>query len=933
LRPVQRTVALKIIKPGMDTRQVIARFEAERQALAMMDHPNIAKVLDAGTTDGGRPYFVMDLVRGVAITDYCDQSNLSTRERLELFVTVCQAVQHAHQKGVIHRDIKPTNVLVTMQDGRPAPKIIDFGVAKATSQRLTERTPMTGFAQLIGTPLYMSPEQAELSPLGVDTRSDVYSLGVLLYELLTGTTPFDKDRLHAASFDELRRIIRDEQPARPSARISSFSHSGSPGVRETASHATTLAERRRGDSRRLVQTIRGDLDWIVMKCLDKDRNRRYESANDLAWDIRRYLDNEPVLASPPSWTTGLAKWARRHRGLVTAAGLLTVMIAVSSSAGAFFVAQEQAATRRALVESEQNERALQVTNEELEKERRRAEENLRQARAAVDRLFTRVAGDLTDVPHLTEMQRALLEDALEFYQQFLGQDQNDPTLRHETARAYQRVGNIQHALGRTIAAVEAFQQATALLEELVKEYPADRTFRHDLMLAYGAHSYTLLWTSDQQTIELRERQLSVARTIAEQNPSDPSTWEWVAASHTDVGGANVVAGHVARAEPHFREGLRVLEDLYDRHPELPKNRSSLSHCRLWFGNVLMMRRKYDEAEPLMRSAVAIRRELLAASPEQASLRLGLAHAAHKLALLCRLRGENGESLELQRESIGLYEKLFDDFPDVLEHRRQLGQAHYELARVLFVTGLTRDAEVAQRRATFHLDRLAEASPQTMVYQLNDAEFLFALGQTLAHGAHGTEAAAEFHRALAYYQAALERFSAQLRPHAELAAFLATCPAVQFRDAERAAQHARRALQLDPDLPDAWRSLGIALYYKKDWATANQAFEKSFELQTVRPDVEDYLYRAIIAWHREKPDEARRWYQTGLERWPTRPPHPPWVRQLRDEAAAILGLEPPSDADGGEPTKDNDRPIRESNSHTSLGGRETNANPQRHALSN
>ena len=266
-RPVRRRVALKVIKPGMDTREVIARFEAERQALAMMDHPNIAKVHDAGATENGRPYFVMELVQGVPITEYCDQCNLTTRERLELFITVCQAVQHAHQKGVIHRDIKPTNVLVAMQDGRPAPKIIDFGVAKAIDQRLTEHTLMTAFAQMVGTPLYMSPEQAELSPLGVDTRSDIYSLGVLLYELLTGTTPFDKDRLHAASYDELRRIIREEEPPRPSARISTLA----------ADLATTVAEHRRTDARRLRQTVRGELDWIVMKCLEKDRNRRYET--------------------------------------------------------------------------------------------------------------------------------------------------------------------------------------------------------------------------------------------------------------------------------------------------------------------------------------------------------------------------------------------------------------------------------------------------------------------------------------------------------------------------------------------------------------------------------------------------------------------------------------------------------------------------------
>jgi serine/threonine protein kinase len=316
--PVRRRVALKIIKPGMDTREVIARFEAERQALALMDHPNIAKVHDAGATENGRPYFVMELVHGVPITEYCDHCNLTTRDRLELFIVTCRAVQHAHQKGVIHRDIKPTNVLVAMQDGRPEPKIIDFGLAKAINQRLTEHTLATSFAQMIGTPLYMSPEQAELSPLGVDTRTDIYSLGVLLYELLTGTTPFDKDRLQAASYDEMRRIISEEEPPRPSARISTL----------VAALASTVAEHRRTDVRRLRQTVHGELDWIVMKCLEKDRNRRYETPNSLVRDIARYLNDEPVQACPPSMAYRLKKFVRRNK--IAAAFVLLLIVAVAA---------------------------------------------------------------------------------------------------------------------------------------------------------------------------------------------------------------------------------------------------------------------------------------------------------------------------------------------------------------------------------------------------------------------------------------------------------------------------------------------------------------------------------------------------------------------------------------------------------------------------
>ena len=346
-KPVRRRVALKIIKLGMDTKSVIARFEAERQALAMMDHPNIARVFEAGATEMGRPYFVMELVRGVKITEYCDQNNLDTRKRLDLFIQICHAIQHAHQKGIIHRDIKPSNILVTLHDGVPVPKVIDFGIAKATEMRLTDKTLFTAYEQIIGTPAYMSPEQAEMSGLDVDTRSDIYSLGVLLYELLTSRTPFDPKKLLQHGLDEMRRTLREQEPQRPSTMVTTLQ----------GTELTITAEHRQAEPPKLISLLRGDLDWIVMKALEKDRRRRYETANGLAMDIQRYLSSEPVAARPPSRLYRFQKLVRRNKIVFAAGGAVTVALIIGLGVSTWLFFLEKAARQRAVAAEHQAEEA------------------------------------------------------------------------------------------------------------------------------------------------------------------------------------------------------------------------------------------------------------------------------------------------------------------------------------------------------------------------------------------------------------------------------------------------------------------------------------------------------------------------------------------------------------------------------------------------
>ncbi len=632
LEPVVRKVALKVIKMGMDTREVVARFEAERQALAMMDHPSIAKVLDGGATAAGRPYFVMELVRGVAITDYCDQNNLSTQERLGLFAEVCHAVQHAHQKGVIHRDIKPNNVMVTLHDGRPVPKVIDFGVAKAMHTRLTEKTFFTAYQKFIGTPAYMSPEQAEMSGLDIDTRSDIYSLGVLLYELLTGSTPFDTTSLLQAGLLEIQRILREEQPPRPSLRIS------------TSDNATVVAGRRRLDAEGLQKRLRGDLDWIVMKALEKDRTRRYAAASDLAADVQRHLRDEPVQASPPSAAYRLRKFLARNRASVASAAVVALAL-VAGIVGTSFGMLEAARQRDTAQREAERARAVTdflVDNLELSDPEVALQPEVT-VRTLLDKAAAQVAERFADHPRAEARMRATIgrayeslgeqqlaeghlrraveltdqlgiEDAADFYDTLwtlvnvcfrlqrddafvmvqrarqVGHDHiraSHPGLADVLDRFLAELDDNAHAPGQgTIEPARAlFAEAAQAADEALEpgdplwSIVADSFMAAGYWLWYSPHE----WASEAfflKTLEIQERELP---------PGHPA----IAETLGQLVGVLNRSGRAAEAEPRIRESLEAMRRVY------PPDTFHLAFHQSMLGANLAAQGRYAEAEPLL----------------------------------------------------------------------------------------------------------------------------------------------------------------------------------------------------------------------------------------------------------------------------------------------------------------------------------------------
>jgi len=669
--PIRRRVALKVIKWGMDTDQVVARFESERQALALMDHPNIARVFDAGATEKGRPYFVMEYVKGVPITEYCDTHRLNNRQRLELFIQVCEGIQHAHQKGIIHRDIKASNVLVTIQDDRAVPKIIDFGVAKAISQRLTERTMFTERGQLIGTPEYMSPEQAEMTGLDIDTRTDVYSLGVLLYELLIGVLPFESEELRSAGFDEIRRKIREQEPPKPSTRLTT------PGF--DTDHAM---KSRQTDLHALTKQLKGELDWITMKAMAKDRTQRYASASELAADVMRYLKHEPVIAGPPSAMYRLRKYVRRHKVGVAAASLVVLAMVVGiagttvgllKAVKAERKAREEAATAQQVsdflvalfeVSDPSEARGDTVTAREiLDKGAEKIEEELQDQPRIQSRLMETMGRVYRNLG-LYALAAPILEKSLSLKRKVYGEEHLEVAAGlHTLAVLYDTQGKYQEA-------ESSFRQSLAIKEKIFgPDHPeVAKSINSIAVVCWNQGKYAEAESLFQRSLAIKEKTLG---------PDDPE----VGNTLTNLGVLYHLQSKFEEAEPLFKRALEISKkELGEDHPDIASSLNNL-------GSLYEDMGKREEAEPLYERALTIWEKAL--GPDHSDVGIAL----HNLANLYRDQGKFDKAEPYYIRSLAIWQKaLGEDHPYVaysLRERANLyrDQEKHDEAEVLYERAL------------------------------------------------------------------------------------------------------------------------------------------------------------------------------------------------------------------------------------------------------
>ncbi len=740
--PVKRKVAIKLVKAGMDSKSVLARFEAERQALAVMDHPNIAKVFDGGVTVQGRPFFVMEYVKGVPLTEYCDQARLSLKERLNLFMPVCQAVQHAHQKGIIHRDLKPSNILICLYDGKPVPKVIDFGLAKAMHQSLTEQSLHTAHGVMVGTPLYMSPEQAEHNNLDIDTRTDIYSLGVILYELLTGSTPLEKLQLKEAAFNEILRLIKEVEPQKPSTRLS-----GSASL-------PSIAAQRSIEPNQLKKSLIGDLDWIVMKALDKERSRRYETANGLARDIDRFLNEEVVEACPPSAAYRMKKLLRRNKGTVLAASL--VLFALVAGTAAVLAVQTRANANLRLVNTklDQANTDLVSSNTLLDQQRTRAEEREQQAIDAVKGFGDAVSNneELKNNPALESLRKTLLNEPLAFFKELRERRQGDADTRPESlarlASASFDLGNLTNEIGDKQDALIAYRESLAIRQKLADANPTATEFQSKLAGSHHNIGFLLSATGKpDEALEAYESALTISQKLVDANPTVTQFQSDLAGSHNNLGHLLSDTGKPGEALEAFESALAIEQKLADAKPTDIELQSALALSHNNIGRLLSDTGNQDAALEAYESALTIRQKLTDANPTVIEFQSDLAGSHNNLGHLLSETGKPGEALEAYESDLAIRQKLADANPTVTEFQSVLAASHNNLGNLLSATLKPVEALEAYESALAIQQTLADAHPTVTQYRMFLANHHNNIGVLLSDTGKPGEALKAFESAL------------------------------------------------------------------------------------------------------------------------------------------------------------------------------------------
>jgi serine/threonine protein kinase/tetratricopeptide (TPR) repeat protein len=898
--PVRRKVALKILKPGMDTRQVVARFEAERQALAIMDHPNIAKVHDGGATPSGRPYFVMELVKGVPITEFCDQNHLTPRQRLELFIPVCQAVQHAHQKGIIHRDLKPSNVLVSRHDTAPVVKVIDFGVAKALGQELTDKTLFTGVAQMVGTPLYMSPEQAGMSDLDIDTRSDIYSLGVLLYELLTGTTPFEKERFKQAAYDEIRRIIREEEPPKPSTRLS-----------DSKDSLPSISAQRQTEPAKLTKLVRGELDWIVMKALEKDRNRRYETANGFAMDIQRYLADEPVQAGPPSATYRLRKFIHRNRGPVLAATLVLLALLsgiIGTTIGLVRAqrSQEEAEQEawKAGQERDQANAAREAEQKAKEEERKAknaeivqrslAEAARDRAAATLDAMTSSVVGDaMAQQAFITPEQKQFLTMALEYYREVLKEKASDEAAQKRLADAAWRVGLIETRLGRPEQAALVYRKAGDLYGQLAKEFPLVAEYRNRLAASRINLGVELAQLGKQIQAEREHRAAkSLFEKLVKESPGVRAYRQGLAGSQVNLADVLADMGKREQAEKELRAALDVEKQLVIDFPQVSECQKGLASSHIHLGVLLLSMKKRKQAEQEYGAANNIFKKLVSEQPAAREYQYDLALSHNNLANALATLDQLDQAEANYRAALDIKKRLVGDFPSVPLYRHRLAIAHYNLAGLLGRLDKLDLAEQELRAAVDMEKQLTAEFPDVPAYRASLAQAHRELGLTLNVMGKHEEGTAECRAAVAMAKELAAEFPAlpayrasRATHHSDLGAVLSDSmkwdqAETEYRVARDIAEkltaefpempaYRQRLAGIRHDLANVLAKLGKPdLAQAEYWAAIDLYKKLAAEFPTIR-DYREYLASSHgkfgdLLVDLRQPDQAQAEYRSAID---------------------------------------------------------------------